>query len=438
MPLINQCESEIYKIRGSKLPISIKLKKLYTSVRGFSEKIAEPLEPEDFVVQSMPDVSPTKWHLAHTTWFFETFILREYVRNYKPFDDKFSFLFNSYYVQVGERWFRPGRGLLSRPAVKEIFSYRNYVDEQIYEFIENSDHELLEKIRVTFEIGLNHEQQHQELMLTDIKHVFSINPLYPVYKKFEDNNNQFLPQEDWVQFDEGLYEFGHGNDSFFYDNEKPVHKQYLRGFGVSSNPVTNREYLSFMEDGGYERPELWLSNGIAAVEENHWKSPSYWHKIDGEWFIYTLGGLKKLNPDEPVCHVSYYEADAFARWADVRLPSEFEWELIAGGEEILGNFADSERFHVLPLDAGVDNNKISRLYGDTWEWTRSDYAAYPGYRIPPGAIGEYNGKFMSGQYVLRGGSCATSSDHIRKTYRNFFPPSARWQFSGIRLAKDLR
>ncbi|GJQ62202.1 MAG: ergothioneine biosynthesis protein EgtB [Melioribacteraceae bacterium] len=437
MSVIKQSDSKLYVIQKNNGSLRDILKDMYVHVRAFSEKIAEPLEPEDFVVQSMPDVSPAKWHLAHTSWFFETFILAENDKNYKPFDEKFSFLFNSYYVQVGDRWFRPNRGLLSRPTVKEVFEYRRFVDEQMANFFEIANDETIEKFRVPLEIGFNHEQQHQELMITDIKHVFSINPLYPVYKSFEDDISRDLPKQNWVPLDEGVYEFGQRGDSFFYDNEKPVHKQFIHGFAVSSLPVTNGEYLAFMNDDGYTRTELWLSNGIAAVEENGWNAPLYWHKIDGEWYSYTLGGLKKINPNEPVTHISYYEADAYARWADARLLSEFEWELVSKNFEIEGNFVDNERFHVLPLTKD-ENKSVSRLFGDTWEWTKSDYAAYPGYRIPPGAIGEYNGKFMSGQYVLRGGSCATSADHIRRTYRNFFAPASRWQFSGIRLAKDLR
>lgn len=435
--MIKQTNSPLVTIKKNAGNLRAELKSTYEYIRRFSEKLAEPLEPEDFVVQSMPDISPTKWHLAHTSWFFETFILTENDKNYKPFDEKFSFLFNSYYVQVGDRWFRPNRGLLSRPTVAEVFKYRGYVDEQMAIFFEKVSDQTLEKFKVALEIGFNHEQQHQELMLTDIKHVFSINPLYPVYKACEDEAPGKIPKQRWVAFDEGVYEFGHNENSFFYDNEKPHHKNYIHGFAVSSLPVTNGEYLTFMEDNGYERPELWLSNGMGTVEENGWKAPLYWHKIDGNWYYYTLGGLKKINPDEPVTHVSYYEADAFARWADARLLTEFEWELVSNGFEIEGNFVDTERFHVEPLSES-DEKTVNRIFGDNWEWTRSDYAAYPGYRIPPGAIGEYNGKFMSGQYVLRGGSCATSADHIRRTYRNFFAPSSRWQFSGIRLAKDLR
>lgn len=414
------------------------LKNRYINVRRFTEDITSTLEPEDYVIQSMPDTSPAKWHLAHTSWFFETFILNDGLPGYKPFHENFAFLFNSYYVQAGERWFRPHRGMLSRPTVKEVLDYRKYVDEHMFMFFDRCDDQKIKDFEVTVNIGLNHEQQHQELLLTDIKHLFSFNPLYPKLREIESFYSTGLPENKMIPFDEGVYEFGHEGEGFFYDNEKPVHKQFLHAFAISSNPVTNAEYLTFMEDKGYERAELWLSNGIAAVETNGWKAPLYWHKIDGEWHNYTLGGLKKLNPDEPVTHISYYEADAYARWAGCRLLSEFEWELAAGTTEPEGNFVDSKRFHVLALDKNYDNSRINRMYGDTWEWTRSDYAAYPGYKIPPGAIGEYNGKFMSGQYVLRGGSCATSKDHIRKTYRNFFAPASRWQFSGIRLAKDLR
>ncbi len=407
----------------------------YHSIRKFSLELCKTLEIEDFVIQSMPDVSPTKWHLAHTTWFFETFVLSQFKSNYKTFQELYHYLFNSYYVQAGERWLRPKRGMLSRPTVKDIFDYREYVDEIMLEFLNNITDKDFGKVNSLIEIGLNHEQQHQELILTDIKHVLSQNPLHPVYYKKEIIENNNINDIKFVNLDEGIYETGYAGDNFFYDNEKPVHKEYLNNFKFANRLVTNKEYIDFIEDDGYSNAILWLSDGFADVKKNKWNAPLYWEKVDGEWWNFTLNGFCKVNLSEPVCHVSFYEAEAFARWAGYRLPTEVEWEAASKGIEYAGNFVESKNYH--PISGNLNDLGINQIFGDVWEWTRSEYSPYPGYKIPEGAIGEYNGKFMSNQMVLRGGSCATSITHIRNTYRNFFYHSSRWQFMGIRLAQDV-
>ncbi len=409
----------------------------YQSTREFTAKICEPLEVEDCVIQSMPDVSPTRWHLAHTTWFFETFILKPYRDNYVSSNDAFEYLFNSYYNTVGKQFPRSQRGLLSRPTVKDVWHYRNQVDDAMVELLAAGTHE---DLRAVVEIGLQHEQQHQELMLTDIKHVLSCNPLYPQYADKSIPSNA-VNEAGWIPFTGGVRSIGFQDDEngFCFDNELPVHEALLRDYSLQNRLVTNREYLAFIDDGGYLKPESWLSMGWGAVQENEWSAPLYWIRKDDGWFEFTLSGVRPLDLDAPVCHVSYFEADAYARWSGNRLPTEFEWENAASGVEIDGNFADSLTFHpVAASDSGASNSAGAtpkQLFGDVWEWTSSAYAAYPGYQPPSGALGEYNGKFMCNQFVLRGGSCATSHSHIRPTYRNFFPPEARWQFSGIRLAK---
>jgi ergothioneine biosynthesis protein EgtB len=411
----------------------------YRRVRKFSEELTTPLETEDYVIQSMPDVSPTKWHLAHTSWFFETFVLSEVTPNYRSPHPQFNFLFNSYYVQVGERHCRPKRGLISRPTVAEVFGYRRHVDQKILEFLEIANKERLREIAPVIEIGLHHEQQHQELMLTDIKHVFSENPLRPAYLGNEKKpSDRLLPDIYWIEYTEGVYAIGHNGGGFSFDNETPMHKEYTNPFKLASRLVTNREYLEFIEDGGYERPEIWLSDGWSTVEANDWNAPLYWEKKNGSWQYFTLSGIRKIALDEPVCHVSYYEADAYARWAGARLPTESEWEISASNLSIEGNFVENENYHPMVVSVETNNREPEQMFGDVWEWTRSPYGPYPGYTTLPGALGEYNGKFMCNQIVLRGGSCATSRSHIRKTYRNFFPPNARWQFMGIRLAKDAK
>lgn len=409
----------------------------YRRVRGFTYKLCETLEPEDYVIQSMPETSPAKWHLAHTSWFFETFVLKPFLPGYRSLHPQYGFLFNSYYNAVGPFYSRPHRGLLSRPTVEEVFHYRLDVDLLVSDLIESADEQLLAQLQPILTLGLHHEQQHQELMLTDIKHLFWQNPLRPEFRERDQITAAPVPPMEWLDFEGGLYRVGHEGPEFSYDNEGPRHQVFVPPFSLGSRLVTNGDFLEFMEDGGYQRPELWLSLGWNAVNEKKWNSPLYWEKRDENWFAFTLGGMTELNPDEPVCHVSLHEADAYARWAGARLATEEEWEIASSGLPLKGNFVENELFHVSPLASIGVLPKPAQMFGDVWEWTRSSYSPYPGYRAVAGALGEYNGKFMCNQYVLRGGSCATSQSHIRRTYRNFFPPDARWQFMGIRLAKDL-
>lgn len=405
----------------------------YQRVRDFSLAIAAPLSAEDCAIQSMPDVSPTRWHLAHTTWFFETFLLKK-DDVYENFDERFEYLFNSYYNTVGEQFPRHRRGMISRPGLAETLRYREYVDEQLRRRLEQGT--VPEELLSIVEIGLQHEQQHQELMLTDIKHVLSGNPTFPCYQQFPicDVDSSALALE-WQDSEEGVFQFGHDGDTFAFDNEGPRHKAFLQDHSISNRCVTNQEYLAFMDDGGYETPQLWLSMGWAAVQQEHWRSPMHWVKRDNAWYEYTLGGLRPIIGNAPVCHVSYFEADAYARWAGCRLPTEFEWEHACASGNCNGQDAYADRLmNQEAIHPKVESSEKGML-GNLWEWTSSQYSAYPGFKAAEGALGEYNGKFMCNQFVLRGGSCATSSDHIRPTYRNFFPPDARWQFSGIRLAK---
>ncbi|HUG44488.1 MAG TPA: ergothioneine biosynthesis protein EgtB [Acidobacteriota bacterium] len=406
----------------------------FLETRQFSEEICRPLETEDYVVQSMEEASPVKWHLAHTSWFFETFLLSQIRPDYQSMSPQFSYLFNSYYVQAGERHPRPRRGMITRPTVEDVYQYRKVVTEQVLKVIENSRQADLDKLLPVIEIGINHEQQHQELILTDLKHLFSQNPLMPAYVAEPDPSAAAPASLSWIPFEGGLIEIGHDGDGFCFDNELPRHRRFAEPFELADRPVTVGEYLEFMGDGGYREPTLWLSDGWARREERGWESPLYWRHGDNGWEAFTLFGLRALEPSEPVCHVSYYEADAFARWAGARLPREEEWETAAAGIPTAGGFAEDRRFHPRPAPRG--DGRIRQMAGDVWEWTQSAYLPYPGYQPPEGAIGEYNGKFMCNQFVLRGGSCATSRSHIRPTYRNFFYPDARWQFAGIRLARD--
>jgi ergothioneine biosynthesis protein EgtB len=409
----------------------------YNKVRQFTEELCAPLATEDYVIQSMPDVSPTKWHLAHTSWFFETFVLTAALSGYRSPDPQYGYLFNSYYNSAGERHCRNRRGLLSRPTVEEIYRYRSYVDDRMREFLDRTEDDRLRDLAFVIELGLNHEQQHQELLLTDIKHIFSINPLRPVYCVRENSNGGVLPKLQWLEYTEGLHRLGHNVDGFAFDNELPQHRVFLEPFQFASRLVTSGEYLDFIEDGGYENPLIWLSDGWNVVQTQGWKAPLYWEKRDGSWWIMTLSGMRELDRGEPVCHVSYYEADAYACWAGARLPAEAEWEIVSAGATIDGNFVESRKFHPVPIADSAESTPV-QMFGDVWEWTQSHYSPYPGYRPVAGALGEYNGKFMCNQFVLRGGSCATSITHIRPTYRNFFPADARWQFMGIRLAKKAR
>jgi ergothioneine biosynthesis protein EgtB len=414
-----------------------KLAGRFREVREFSAHLCETLEPEDYVVQSMPDVSPTKWHLAHTSWFFETFVLKVWMPRYRTAVPQYAYLFNSYYNAAGDMHRRDLRGLISRPTVEETYRYRESIDDAVLELIETAGEELLEQMEPVLILGLHHEQQHQELLVTDIKNVFAQNPLYPVYRERDSTpERRSISPAQFVNFEESMVEIGHDGRGFSYDNEGPQHRAFVPACSLASRPVTNGEYLAFIESGAYARPEFWLSLGWNTVNEQRWTAPLYWIKQDGAWWSFTLSGLRRIDESEPVTHVSYFEADAYANWEGSRLPTEFEWEKAGADLLIEGNFVGTGRFHPAPVKAET-GRELSQMFGDVWEWTRSAYLPYPGYRAVAGALGEYNGKFMCNQMVLRGGSCATSRDHIRPTYRNFFQPEKRWQFTGIRLARDL-
>ena len=407
----------------------------YDAVRAQTVALCDPLEVEDYVVSSMPDASPAKWHLAHTSWFFETFVLALHDPSYRPPDPRYAFLFNSYYVQAGERHCRAKRGLVTRPTVSEVLAYRSHVDEGMRRLLQRIAGDPDHPAAALIELGLHHEQQHQELLLTDVKHMFWMNPLRPAYRaRGAERASGTVPME-WYSFADGVYSIGHDGRGFAYDNEGPRHRVFLEPFRMASRLVTNREYLRFVDDDGYRRPELWLSAGLATVQDGGWEAPLYWERdAEGRWTEFTLAGTRLLDGaalDEPVCHISYFEADAFARWAGHRLPTEFEWEIAAAGAPLAGGFSDAGRYHP---GAAADADALVQLYGEAWQWTQSAYTAYPNYAPAPGAIGEYNGKWMADQWVLRGASCATPHSHARHTYRNFFPSDARWQFSGIRLA----
>jgi ergothioneine biosynthesis protein EgtB len=408
------------------------LARLYDNVRENSSRLAAPLTDADATVQSMPDASPAKWHLAHTTWFFETMVLIPHSPGYRAFDDSFNFLFNSYYESVGARQPRPSRGMLTRPSLQTVFRYRAHVDAAISNLFQGT---LSPAAAELLELGCHHEQQHQELLLTDILHLFSQNPLRPIYKAPEP-----LPVEPrqssrpaYLSFAGGLVNIGHSGDGFAFDCEGPRHQVFIEPFRLADRLVTNGEWRNFIADGGYRNPLLWLSAGWSRVLSDAWSAPLYWEERDGEFWTMTLRGAQPVDLDAPVTHVSYYEADAFATWSGRRLPGEAEWEIAARGVAAEGNFADSGRLRPKPAAA---SHELVQMYGDVWEWTRSAFLPYPRFVAAAGAIGEYNGKFMSGQFVLRGGSCATPAAHIRATYRNFFPPETRWQFSGLRLAED--
>ena len=392
----------------------------------------------------MPDVSPTKWHLAHTTWFFETFILKKWLNGYCDAVPEYAYLFNSYYNAAGAMHRRDLRGLISRPTVEQTKKYRASVNADIDKLVTTADEKLFREIEPILVLGIHHEQQHQELLITDIKHVFAQNPLYPVFigrdvspKRPSNCRNGSIQPTKFVEFDETTVEIGHDGNGFCYDNELPRHRALVLPFSLANRLITNGEYLGFMADHGYSRAEFWLSLGWMTVNEQQWQAPLYWMERDGEWWNFTLSGLRKVDLNEPVTHLSYFEADAYANWAGARLPTEFEWERAAASVAIDGNFVETEQFHPAALSDSPHNGELAQMFGDVWEWTRSSYSPYPGYHAGPGALGEYNGKFMCSQYVLRGGSCATSRTHIRKTYRNFFQPEKRWQFMGIRLARDL-
>ncbi len=419
----------------------------FLAVRKQSIMLIENLNAEDMQAQSMPDASPIKWHLAHTSWFFETFILQHHSREFRWYNESFCHLFNSYYNSVGSKYFRPQRGLLTRPSLTEILNYREYIEEKIVNLLEN----LGDEIGFLTVVGLHHEMQHQELMQTDVLHLLSNNPLFPqvhqeswLTENLEALESSTAPKAIQMQrFEPGLIEVGAssvsldsslGIDDFHYDCESPKHPVYLSSYALSHNLVTNSDWLSFMEDGGYSNSLLWLSDGWDQCQKSHWSSPLYWHKKEGVWHQFGLDGLRPVRKDAPVCHISYYEADAFARWAGKRLPSEHELEFASQGIERKGNFLESKIWRPMPC---VGSEKVSQLYGDVWEWTHSPFMPYPGFAPELGALGEYNGKFMANQYVLKGGSCATPENQMRATYRNFFYPHQRWQYSGLRLAEDI-
>ena len=410
----------------------------YAEVRAYTERLAEPLSPEDQTVQSMPDVSPTKWHRAHVSWFFETFILADHEPDFRPFQDQYWFLFNSYYEAIGPRYARAQRGTISRPGAYDVGRYRANVDDRFQSLLSGLDEGTLIKLAPTIELGFHHEQQHQELLLMDIKHVLSLNPLEPAYAGVRRIGGTSGPLG-WVDVEGGLVEIGHDrtpDGDFCFDNELPRHEQWLRPYRLADRLITNGEWLEFIADGGYRRAELWLSDGWAMVATDGLRAPLYWRERDGVWFEHTLSGTWPLDLDAPVCHVSHYEADAYASWAGKRLPTEAEWEHAARLTEAAdpANLADTESFH--PQAAGAPTGRLRQLFGDCWEWTASAYLPYPGFHPAAGAIGEYNGKFMSNQMVLRGGCALTPPGHARASYRNFFPPSARWPLSGVRLADD--
>jgi ergothioneine biosynthesis protein EgtB len=410
----------------------------FIEIRRESEALTANLTPEDQAIQSMPDVSPTKWHLAHTTWFFETFILTQLDQGYRVFDPSFVYLFNSYYEAIGPRHPRPERGLLSRPAVDVVSAYRDHVTTAMTRFIEEVPADAWHLAASLVELGVQHEQQHQELILMDIKHVFSVNPLLPAYQAPRPQIRGPEIPLSWAEFAGGLVEIGHGGSAFAFDNETPRHKVWLEPFRLATRSVSCGDYLGFIEAGGYERAEFWLSDGWAMVREQGWQAPLYWFRDNGQWSIFTLSGRCRLNPSEPVCHLSFYEADAFSKWAGKRLPTEAEWEIAAEGLTVAGNFADSRHFHPRADGASADEKRMLRqMFGDVWEWTASPYTPYPRFRPAAGAVGEYNGKFMSNQMVLRGGCAVTPAGHVRASYRNFFPPSARWAVAGLRLAEDV-
>lgn len=442
--LPDEVAGELAKQDGGRTPLLMR----FQQVREFTAYLCDPLETEDYCIQSMPDASPTKWHLAHTTWFFETFVLAENTSDYVWFEPGYRYLFNSYYNGVGSQFPRAQRDMLSRPSVAEVYRYRHAIDEAMMKMLAECSRDTFDAIAPIVELGLQHEQQHQELMLTDLKHMLSINPLAPVYRKrkLRKDDPAELTRHNWHRVEGGLYDIGHTGEAFSYDNESPAHKHYLQPFEIACTPVTCGQFIRFIEDGGYERPEFWLSEGWSITQAEGRTAPLYWQRRNDDWYAFTLAGAQPLAIDEPVCHISLFEADAFARWAGARLPTEQEWEVASQAALLEGNFADSGRFHPAPLhidEPHCGNPKAPgaprqprRMFGDVWEWTASQYRPYPGYKAPPGALGEYNGKFMSSQFVLRGGSCATPPGHIRRTYRNFFPPDARWQFSGCRLARD--
>ena len=406
----------------------------FSQVRDLTELLAAPLSPEDQTVQSMPDASPTKWHRAHTTWFFETFMLEAFAPNHVAYEPEYRMMFNSYYEAVGPRYPRPQRGVISRPGAVAVGEYRHAVDAQVVDLLVGGKVDEFE-LRQLVELGLQHEQQHQELILMDIKHALSLNPLQPVYHaaSAREPNSSSAWRPRWLSVHGGLVEIGHNDSTFAYDNETPRHVAYVAPFRISDRLVTCAEWKAFIDDDGYRRPDLWLSDGWATVQLSGWTAPMYWRYQD-EWLVYTLAGERAVRDDEPVCHVSFYEADAYARWAACRLPTEFEWEVAVSTQGDAGRPFDLDDLHPIATERST-NEVLTQAVGECWQWTSSAYLPYPGFAPAAGAVGEYNGKFMSGQMVLRGGSAFTPTGHARTTYRNFFPPHARWVLSGVRLAE---
>ncbi len=417
-------------------PASPSLAERLFETRRTSMELAAPLSAEDMTVQAMDDASPTKWHLAHVTWFFETFLLKSYLRGYREFDPTFNYCFNSYYEALGARQPRPNRGLLTRPSTERVIAYRAHVDDALERLLAQPSGRRDEIDRL-IEIGINHEQQHQELMLTDILALFAANPLRPAYRERQQVEARTgTGPAGWVELDVGIRPIGHEGDGYSWDNEGPRHTALIHPFRLADRLVTNGEWLEFMRDGGYRTASLWLADGWMLINREEWQAPRYWEERDGGWQQMSLSGLQPIEAGAPVCHVSYYEADAFARWAGKRLPTEFEWEVAAAGLPATGNTLGSRALRPLPAPPSR-GGELRQMFGDVWEWTQSAYLPYPGYRAPAGAIGEYNGKFMVGQHVLRGASCATPDGHSRATYRNFFYPHQRWQFLGLRLASEI-
>lgn len=399
----------------------------YRAVRDLSVELCRSLSSEDMTVQSMPDASPAKWHLAHTSWFFEQFLLQPHLKGYRPFHPQFDFLFNSYYYSVGSMHPRPQRGLITRPGTAQIMDYRAHVDQHMQELLVARTPGV--ELAFLTTLGLNHEQQHQELLLMDIKHLFSCNPLKPAWRDLPATADATPTPLKFISRPEGMYQIGHAGKDFAFDNETPRHRVFIQSHSLANRLTSNAEYLEFIRSGGYTTSSLWLSDGWATLQREGWNRPLYWHKdLEHE---FTLGGERELNPHAPVCHLSFYEADAYARWTGARLPTEAEWESFAADQPLTGNFLDSGVFQPLPAEAGA-----SQLFGDVWEWTASSYAPYPGFKPLAGSLGEYNGKFMSSQMVLRGGCCVTPPAHMRASYRNFFYPQQRWQFAGLRLARE--
>lgn len=411
-----------------------KLLNLYRQTREQSVALVSPLSDADATVQSMPDASPAKWHLAHTTWFFETLILIPNIKGYKVFNQNFAYLFNSYYESLGERQPRPRRGMLTRPTLDEVHDYRQFVDAHIHDFL--SEGRCTSEATFHLELGIHHEMQHQELLLTDILHLFAQNPLSPVFRASEPlAMSAQNPPSSWIEFSGGTVEFGHTGEAFAFDCEAPRHLQIIRPFKLAKKPITNREWIDFMNSDGYSDPLHWLSDGWTAAKQENWQAPLYWSEGEDQWQAMSLRGKQPVDLDAPVSHISYFEADAYARWAGKRLPTEFEWEYASQDISIDGNFAETG--HLKPKPAIDTENSLSQMYGDVWEWTSSPYISYPGFKTAAGAVSEYNGKFMSGQFVLKGGACSTPKAQMRASYRNFFYPHQRWQFSGLRLAEDL-